>query len=94
MPVRFFGKNKIQGRSVVKLSIHNAGKSRKYPDGVKYGLICKDLRTGDFVLMDNDHPKGPNFNVNDREFANEYFNGDRLIDDYKMLVFKELGVKS
>lgn len=91
--LRFFSKNRIQGRYVVELSIHEVGKSKKYPDGIKYGLICRDLRTDAYVLMDNHHPKGPHVHVNDREFVYKYVNDDKLIDDFKMLVLKELGVK-
>ena len=77
----------------MELSIHEVGKSSRYPDGIKYGLICKDLRTGDYVLMDNHHPKGPHVHVNEREFVYEYTNDDKLIEDFEMLVLKELGVK-
>ena len=90
---RYFVKNRIRDRYVVELSIHEIATSKKYPDGIKYGLICKDLRTGDYVLMDNHHPKGPHIHVNDREFSYEYVSDDRLIDDFEMLVLKELGVK-
>ena len=83
----------IQDRYVVEVSIYEFAKSKKYPDGIKYGLICKDLKTGDYVLMENHHPKGPHVHVNDREFAYDYSNDDKLIEDFEMLVLKELGVK-
>lgn len=63
------------------------------PDGVKYGLICKDLTSGEFVLLDNHHPKGPHVHVNEQEFAYEYVSDDQLIADFEMFVLKELGVK-
>lgn len=91
--LKFFTKNKIHGRYVVELSIHEISKSKKYPDGIKYGLICKDLRTGDYILMDNHHPKGPHIHVNEQEFSYEYISDDQLIEDFKLLVLKELGVK-
>jgi hypothetical protein len=78
---------------VVELSIHEVGKSSKYPDGIKYGLICKDLKSGEFVLLDNHHPKGPHVHVNDQEFSYEYVGDDKLIEDFEKLVLKELGVK-
>jgi hypothetical protein len=77
----------------VELSIYEVGKSSKYPDGIKYGLICKDLKTDDYVLLDNHHPKGPHVHINEREFAYEYVNDDQLITDFEMMVLKELGVK-
>ena len=51
--LRFYLKNKIRGRYVVELSIFEVGKSAKYPDGIKYGLFCKDLKTEKFssILM-------------------------------------------
>jgi hypothetical protein len=39
------------------------------PDGIEYGLICKDLKTGDSVLVDNHHPKCPHVHINDREIS-------------------------
>ena len=91
--LKFFSKNKILGRYVVELSIHEVPKSKNYPDGIKYGLICMDLETKSFVLLDNHHPKGPHVHVNDREFAYEYVNDDQLIEDFKEMVLNELGVK-
>jgi hypothetical protein len=91
--LRYYIKNKVHDRYVVELSIYEVGKSSKYPDGIKYGLICKDLKTGDFVLLDNHHPKGPHVHINDDEFPYEYVDDDRLIADFEMMVLKELGVK-
>jgi len=91
--LKFFVKNLIHNRYVVEVSIYEFAKSKKYPDGIKYGLICKDLKTGAYVLKDNHHPKGPHVHVTDREFAYEYANDDKLIEDFEMLVLKELGVK-
>jgi len=91
--LRYYLKNKIHDRYVVELSIHEVGKSSKYPDGIKYGLICRDLKTGKYVLLDNHHPKGPHVHINDREFSYEYVNDEQLILDFEMYVLKELGVK-
>ncbi len=91
--LRYFIKNKIHDRYVVELSIYEVGKSSKYPDGIKYGLICKDLKSGNYVLLDNHHPKGPHVHINDREFLYGYVNDEQLIADFEMMVLKELGVK-
>lgn len=91
--LRYYTKNKVQNRYVVELSIYEVGKSSKYPDGIKYGLICKDLKTGEFVLLDNHHPKGPHVHINDREFSYEYVDDEKLIEDFQMFVLQELGVK-
>lgn len=91
--LRFYLKNVLHGRYVVELSIHEVGVSAKYPDGIKYGLICKDLKTDDFVLLDNHHPKGPHMHLNDQEFRYDYVDDETLIADFEKLVLKELGVK-
>lgn len=91
--LRYFTKNRVQNRYVVELSIYEVGKSSKYPDGIKYGLICKDLKTGNYVLLDNHHPKGPHVHINDREFSYDYVDDEKLIEDFQMFVLQELGVK-
>lgn len=91
--LKYYHKNIMQNRYVIELSIHEVGKSSKYPYGIKYGLICKDLKTGDYVLLDNHHPKGPHIHINDTELDYEFVNEDRLIEDFKQLVLDKLGVK-
>jgi len=91
--LRYHSKNIVQGHYLVELSIHEVQKSDSYPDGVKYGLICKDLRSGNYVLMDNHHPKGPHVHINESELDYEYVNDDQLINDFKRFVLLELGVK-
>ena len=91
--LRYFVKNNIHGRYIVELSIYEVGISTKYPDGIKYGLICKDLKTGNFVLMDNHHPKGPHIHLNENEFRYAYQNDEKLIEDFQNYVLQELGVK-
>lgn len=91
--LRFYVKNRIQNRYVVELSIYEVGKSSNYPDGVKYGLVCKDLKTGKMVLLDNHHPKGPHIHINDRELSYHYVDDDTLIADFQQYVLQELGVK-
>ncbi len=91
--LRYYVKNNLHGQYVIELSIYEVGQSVKYPDGIKYGLICKDLKTGSFVLMDNHHPKGPHIHINDEEFDYKYVNDEQLIADFQNWVLKELGVK-
>jgi hypothetical protein len=85
-------KARIKGRYIVQLTIHQVEDSARYPDGVKYGLICKDLKTGRQVLMDNHHPKGPHIHLDDEEIDYKFRNSDALIDDFKELVLKHLEV--
>lgn len=91
--LRYYLKNNLHGRYVLELSIYEVGISQKYSDGIKYGLICKDLKTGNFVLMDNHHPKGPHIHVNDREMSYVYLSDEKLIEDFQNWVIQELGVK-
>ncbi|NJM09644.1 MAG: hypothetical protein HC883_01710 [Bdellovibrionaceae bacterium] len=78
---------------MVELSIYEVGKSSKYPDGIKYGLICKDLKAGGYVLLDNHHPKGPHVHIK-RTRVSLRVRQRRPIDaDFEMMVLKELGVK-
>ena len=91
--LRYHQKHKFQDRFVMELAIHDVGPSKAYPDGIKYGLICKDLKSGHFVLMDNHHPKGPHIHIGDREISYEFVSDQKLIEDFEALVFQELGVK-
>lgn len=78
---------------MVELSIYEVGISSRYPDGIKYGLICKDLKTGNYVLLDNHHPKGPHVHINEKEFSYKYVDDEKLLEDFHVLVSRELGVK-
>ncbi len=89
----FYHKDFIANRYVVELVIYEVMDIKSYPDKIKYGLICKDLTTGAFVLMDNHFPKGPHVHINQHEATYVYINNDRLIEDFKKLVWEELGVK-
>lgn len=69
------------------------GKSKRYPEGVKYGLILTDSKTGKKVLMDNHHPKGPHIHLGDRELPYDYVDEEKLIKDFKELVLANMEVK-
>ena len=86
-------KSLLQGRYVLEMEIHQVGKSARYRDGVKSGLVLVDLHTEKKVLMDNHHPKGPHVHLNDREVAYHYTGEDSLIRDFKTLVLEHMGVK-
>ncbi len=91
--VRYHIKQIVRDRYLVELLIHELEVSTKYPDGIKYGLICRNIESGEYVLMDNHHPKGPHIHINEAEFKYRYLNDDQLIEDFKELVLKELGVQ-
>jgi len=77
----------------MEVSIYEVGKSNRYPGGIKYGLLFKDLVTEKFVLFDNHHPKGPHGHINEAEFTYEYVDDEKLIEDFQVLVRQEFGVE-
>lgn len=89
----YWHKARLQGRYIVEMEIHNVERSARYKDGIKYGLILIDLKTGKKVLMDNHHPKGPHVHVNEQEMPYEYIDEGRLIKDFRNLVLENMGVK-
>jgi hypothetical protein len=58
-------KARLQDRYILEMAIHQVGISAKYPDGIKYGLILVDPKTGKRLLMDNHHPKGAHIHMDD-----------------------------
>jgi len=76
----------------MEMTIHDVGRSHRYPDGIKYGLLLLDLKTGSRVLMDNHHPKGPHLHLDNKELPYEYSSDDKLIEDFKAFVLDHMGV--
>lgn len=91
--ILFYLKQEIKRDYVMELKILKVDKDRRYADGVKYSLVFVNLKDGRKVLMDNHHPKGPHFHLDDEEFDYGYVNDDTLIEDFKKLVFQHFGVK-
>ncbi len=89
----YWHKARLRGRYVLEMEIYKVGKSARYKDGVKYGLILADLHSEKRVLMDNHHPKGPHVHVNEQELSYLYVDEDKLIKDFKELVLANMGVK-
>lgn len=89
----YWHKARLHGRYVLEMEIHRVERSAAYRDGIKYGLILVDSRTGRRVLMDNHHPKGPHIHVHEQQFPYRYVDEETLIRDFKDMVRKILGVK-
>jgi len=89
----YWHKARLKEHYILEMKIHKLDRSIKYPKGVKYGLILTNLRTNKKVLMDNHHPKGPHIHINDQEIPYQYIDEDQLINDFKTLVLKNMGVK-
>jgi hypothetical protein len=80
-------------RYLVEMDVLRVEDTSRFPEGVKYGLICIDRKTGRKVLMDNHHPKGHHQHVGEIEYPYDYRGLDQLIDDFRRLVNSELGVE-
>lgn len=76
----------------MEMTIHEVGRSSRYSDGIKYGLLLLDLKTGRRVLMDNHHPKGHHIHLDGIGFPYEYKNDEKLIEDFKAFVVDHFGV--
>ena len=88
----YYLKQEIKGKYVMELSIYSVN-DKRYKDGVKYSLVFIEPKSGRKVLMDNHHPKGPHFHLDDDEFGYTYVNDDRLLKDFTNLVFQHFGEK-
>jgi len=91
--LRYYEKARIKNRYIVELSIYEVGELIRYPDKIKYALICKDLISGEYVLFDNHHPKGPHMHINDTEFPYHFIDENKLIKDFRKTVQKVLEVR-
>jgi len=74
------------------MEIYDVGKSIRYPDSLKYGLIFVDSKTGHKVLMDNHHPKGHHVHLGEQEFPYHYVDENKLVVDFKAFVLANMGV--
>ncbi len=91
--LRIHEKYRFQDRYIIEMSLFEVNEKKRYPHGVKYGLICIDTKTDHKVLMDNHHPKGPHVHLNEKEISYEFKSPEKLIEDFKKLVLEHLGVK-
>ena len=91
--LRYHLKLKLYGHYTVEMSIYEVPVSEKYPDGVKYGLICINDQTRSRVLLDNHHPKGPHIHLDEIEISYAFTSEEKLIADFKKLVLERMGVK-
>ncbi len=89
----FSYKAKLHKRYVVELNIFQFSDKKKYPDNIKYRLICIDIKTGKKVLFDNHIPKGHHFHINETEFKYDFVNEDQLIEDFQKLIYDHFGVR-
>ena len=89
----YYHKAKLQDRYIVELSIYAISDDDEYPDNIKYRLICTHAQKKSKVLFDNHSPKGHHFHIDDEEFPYEFVTEDKLLNDFKKLVFDHFGVR-
>lgn len=89
----YYFRETIQNRYVLEQSIHGVPLDGRYPDGVKYRFILADTKTGNRVLMDNHHPKGPHVHLGKAEIGYQYTDDQKLLSDFRKFVFQHMGVK-
>ena len=90
--LRLHSKKVLDNGIVIEMKIWEvAGKS--YSDGFKYSLIAIDSKGDSKVLMDNHKPKGHHYHIDKDEFPYLFQSLDQLVDDFRSLVLKHLGVK-
>lgn len=89
----YWHKARVYDQYILEMEIFKVARSEKYPDGVKYGLIFTDPKSGKQVLMDNHHPKGPHIHLSDAELPYDYVDEERLVQDFKELVLANMEVK-
>jgi hypothetical protein len=78
----------VRRRYIIEISVHEVSNSKEYPDRLKWGLVCIDRISGKKVLMDNHHPKGLHFHLDDEEFAYD-FKGP----DVRRIITEHMGVQ-
>ncbi len=52
-----------------------------------------DTKNKKKVLLDNHHPKGPHIHIDNLELPYEFISEEKLIEDFKRLVFDHLEIK-
>ena len=57
---------------MIEIAVHQVSGTDRYPDGLKWGLVCVDRVSGRKVLMDNHHPKGPHIHIDDTELPYDF----------------------
>ncbi len=89
--LRYREKNTLHGRYLIEMIIHEVNDRTRYRDGIKYGLICIDLKTKKKVIMDNHHPKKDHIHIDEQEYPYVFKDLDQLFEDFKSLILKHFG---
>jgi hypothetical protein len=82
----------LSDATILEMKLWEVTKTKKYPDGIKYGLIVVNIKLKKKVSMDNHTPKGHHYHIDDEEFDYEYKGIEQLAEDFYSLVKVHLGV--
>jgi len=88
----YYSKSNIHNHYIVELNIWQIRGNKKFPDNIKYNLICIDTKSGNKILFDNHVPKSNHYHINDNEYKYEFISEKKLIVDFKQLVLDKLGI--
>jgi hypothetical protein len=83
----------VRRRYLIEITVHQVPGTDRYPDGLKWGLVCVDRVGGKKVIMDNHHPKGPHVHIDDTELPYEFVDLDKLVEDFRRLITETMGVQ-
>jgi len=91
--LKYHEKYHYKERFIIEITLYEVSEFNRYPNGVKYGLICIDTKTKRKVLIDNHHPKGDHIHLDEKELPYNFSTPEKLISDFEKIVFEHLGVK-
>jgi len=91
--LKHYRKSHIHDHYILELKFWVIHDKDRFPDGIKYSLICKDERNGKKVLFDNHVPKGHHYHLDEIEYNYEFTTEKKLLEDFQKHVLQHLGVK-
>ncbi len=59
---------------------------KRYPDRIKYKMLCLNTKTGRAFLMDNHSPKGHHVHFGDMEKNYNFENVEKLFIDFQLFI--------
>lgn len=91
--LRLHEKFQLNNRFLIEMAIFEVTDKKRYPDGVKYRLVCLDMISLEKVLMDNHYPKGHHVHWNRIEYKYDFTSYEKLITDFQILIKQNLGAE-
>lgn len=81
----------VERRFIIEITVHEVPRDDRYPDGLKWSLLCFDRIHVNRILMDNHHPKGPHIHIGDKERPYEFQDLETLCWDFRRLIYELMG---